>query len=266
MRRTLLSIAFACLSGWSAMANDIPPGLTAELAPTGRLRAAINYGNPVLAKRDPASGAPGGVSVALARALAERLGLPLDLVAYEAAGQVTDAARSGVWDIAFLAIDPVRAAEIDFTAPYVLIEGTYLVRKDSPLRQVEEVDRSGHRILVTRGSAYALYLKRALRQAALVEEPASAPYLDLFRAGNFDAAAGVRQPLVAFARLHPELHVMDGRFMAIEQAMVVQKGRPAALRYVRAFLEEHKASGFVERALRASGEADATVAPAAKLD
>ncbi|QCI63544.1 ABC transporter substrate-binding protein [Phreatobacter stygius] len=266
MLRTLVSILFAAVSGWSAMANEPPPGVAAELAPTGRLRAAINFGNPVLAKRDPATGAPGGVSVALARALAERLGLPVDLVAYEAAGQVTDAARTGIWDIAFLAVDPVRAAEIDFTAPYVLIEGTYLVKATSPLRRVEDVDRAGNRVLATRGSAFALFLTRTLRQAQLVQEPASAPYLDIFVAGDYEAAAGVRQPLVNFARSRPDLRVMDGRFMAIEQAMAIQKGRPAGLRYLRAFLEEMKVSGFVERSLRASGEADAAVAPAAKLD
>jgi polar amino acid transport system substrate-binding protein len=258
-------IAWLCLSGAAALAADVPPAVVAEMAPTGRLRAAINFGNPVLAKRD-AAGRPTGVSVALARALAERLRLPLDIVPYEGAGLVTNAARSGVWDIAFLAIDPGRAAEIAFTAPYVLIEGTYLVREDSPIRAIADADKPGQRILVRQGSAYDLFLTRALKQAELVRVPSSAPYLDDFLAGSYAAAAGVREPLAAFARSHPGLRVIEGRFMAIEQAMVSQKGRPAALRYLRGFLEEMKASGFVERALRESGEGDAIVAPAASID
>jgi polar amino acid transport system substrate-binding protein len=263
-RRLLLSLL--CLApAVPAMAAELPAGLAAEFAPTGRLRAAINFGNAVLAKRD-AAGNPGGVSVALARALAERLALPLDLVPFEGAGQVTDAARRGVWDIAFLAVDPVRAGEVDFTAPYVLIEGTYLVRDSSPIRTVADADKPGQRILVRRGSAYDLFLTRALKQAELVRLESSAPYLDDFLAGSYAAAAGVREPLAAFARDHAGLRVLEDRFMAIEQAMVIQKGRPAAQRFLRAFLEEMKASGFVERALRDSGEADAKVAPAARVD
>ena len=137
----------------------VPAQAIRELAPTGALRAAINFGNAVLARKDPATGEPKGVSAALARELATRLGLPVRFVPYDAAGKVTAAARTGVWDVAFLAIDPLRAADIAFTPPYVLIEGTYLVRSDSPLRAIGDFDREGIRIAVGEGSAYHLYLK-----------------------------------------------------------------------------------------------------------
>lgn len=234
-----------------------------HLAPTGRLRAAINFGNPVLAQKDAASGAPCGVSVDLARALGERLGVPVDLVTFDAAGKVFEALKADAWDLAFLAIDPVRAAEIAFTAPYVVIEGTYLVRAESPLRAVEDLDRDGVRIAVGRGAAYDLFLTRALKHAQLVRADTSPAAIERFLAEGLDAAAGVRQPLATAARAHPGLRVLDGRFTAIEQAMGLPRSRAAGLPALRAFIEEMKASGFVAAALARSGQGDAAVAPPA---
>ena len=233
-----------------------------DLAPTGVLRAAINYGNMVLAQRDAATGAPAGVSVDLARELARRLGVAVDLIAYDAAGKVFDAAKSAAWDVAFLAIDPVRAAEIDFTPPYVLIEGTYLVRKDSPIRSIEDVDREGVRVAIGKGAAYDLFLTRTMKKAQLVRLPTSAAAIEYFASENLDAAAGVKQPLVRYALSHPETRVIDGRFMAIEQAMGTPRGRSAGWRYLCDFIEDVKASGFVARGLERSGQHDAVVAPA----
>jgi len=235
-----------------------------HLAPAGRLRAAINFGNPVLAQKDAATGEPRGVSVDLAHALGERLGVPVDLVTFDAAGKVFEALKTHAWDMAFLAIDPVRAAEIEFTAPYVIIEGTYLVRAESPFRAVDELDRDGVRIAVGRGAAYDLFLTRTLKQAQIVRADTSAAAIDLFLAGGLDAAAGVRQPLSAAARAQPGLRVIDGRFTAIEQAMGLPRSRAAGLPYLRAFIEEMKASGFVAAALARSGQGDAAVAPAAR--
>ena len=243
------------------MADAISPGVVAELAPSGRLRAAINFGNSVLAQPDPAGGAPRGVSAELARELARRLGVPIDYVTFDAAGKVFDALKAGAWDIAFLAVDPVRAAGIEFTAPYVVIEGTYVVPPDSPLRVIEDVDHAGVRIAVARGSAYDLYLTRAIKHATLVRAQSGPEALELFVTDRLEAAGGVRQPIVAFAETHPGMRVIPGRFMAIEQAMGVPKGRDVG--YLRAFVEEMKASGFVARALAASGQADANVAPPA---
>ena len=251
-----LLLSVAC-----AMANEASPVAVKELAPSGRLRAAINFGNPVLAQKDPASGEPRGVSVELARELGKRLGIPVEFVTFDAAGKVFDALKLDAWDVAFLAIDPVRAAGITFTAPYVVIEGTYLVPDRSPLRAVEDADRDGVRIAVGRGSAYDLSLKRELKHAQLVEAPSSAEALELLSRDGLDAAAGVRQAVVAFAGAHPALRVIPGRFMVINQAMGIPKGREAGARYLREFVEEVKASGFVAKALAASGQGDAAVAP-----
>jgi polar amino acid transport system substrate-binding protein len=240
----------------------------AELAPGGRLRAAINFGNTVLAQRDLGGGEPRGVSAELARSLARRLGVPIDYVPFDAAGKVFEALKTNAWDIAFLAIDPVRAAGIDFTPPYVVIEGAYVVPADSPLRAVEDVDREGVRVAVAMGSAYDLYLTRGLKRASLVREPSGPQALERFVRDRLEAAGGVRQPIVAFAQSRSDMRVIPGRFMAIEQAMGMPR-RPqtggVGLGYLSRFVEEMKASGFVAQALQASGQADAAVAPPAAV-
>ncbi len=245
------------------MPNPVTPDVLAALAPNGTLRAAINFGNPVLAQQDPVTGEARGVSVDIARELGRRLGVPVELVTFDAAGKVFAALPAGAWDVAFLAIDPKRAAEIDFTAPYVIIEGSYMVPADSPLRTIDDVDRAGVRIAVGNGSAYELYLSRTIRHAQLVRAPTGPEAIDLFLRDRLEAAAGVKSPLVAFASAHPGLRVMAGRFMAIEQAMGAPKGRAAGVAYLRALIEELKASGFVADGLARSGQRDAIVAPPA---
>ena len=244
--------------------STVPSDVVKDFAPTGTLRVAINLGNSVLAQKDAASGQPRGVTVDLARKLGRRLGLAPNLVTFDAAGKVFDALKTGAWDIAFLAIEPARAAEIAFTAPYVIIEGNYMVPVDSALHTVADVDRNGVRIAVAKGSAYDLYLTRTLKHAQLVRSPTGDEAMAMFVANKLEAAAGVRQPIVEFASRHPNVRVIEGRFMAIEQAMGVPKGRDAAVRYLADFVEELKASGFVAKALKRSGQEDATVAPAAK--
>ncbi len=253
------------LSG-SAMAQDAPRDVASELAPTGRLRAAINFGNTVLAQKDPDGGVPRGVSAELARALAQRLGVPIDYVTFDAAGKVFDALKAGTWDVAFLAIDPVRSAGIDFTAAYVVIEGAYAVPANSPLKSVEDVDRDGVRVAVARGSAYDLYLTRALKHARLERQSSGPEAMEMFLKDKLEVAAGVKQPIMAFAASHPGVRVIPGRFMVIEQAMGTPKGRDAGLRYLRRFIEEAKASGFVATALNNSGQGDAGVAPPAPVE
>jgi polar amino acid transport system substrate-binding protein len=240
-------------------------GALNDLAPGGKLRAAINFGNSVLAQKDPAGGEPRGVSADLARELAKRLGVPIEFVTYEAAGKVFDAVKTGAWDIAFVAIEPVRAAEIEFSAAYVIIEGTYMVPKDSPLKTIADVDRPGVRIAVGLKSAYDLYLTRTIKNATIVRATAGGgrAMIDMFNNDKLEVAAGVRQPLVAYAKDHPEVRVMDGHFMEIQQAMGTPKGRTAGAAYLRAFVEDVKASGFVAEALKRSGQS-ATVAPPAR--
>ena len=251
-----------CLLPFAAMAADTGPA--ASLAPGGTLRAAINFGNPVLAQRDPAGGAPRGVSADLARELARTLGVRLEYVPFEGAGFVPPAGAAGTWDICFLAIDPKRAEGIDFTAPYVVIEGAYLVPDDSPLRSVDEVDRSGVRVMVDHGSAYDLFLQRSLQHAALVYPPDGQRAGPFYLAAPVEVLAGVRQPLAEMAAAHPGFRLIPGRFMQIDQAVGVIRGRQAGLEYVRVFIEDMKANGFVGRSLAASGQADAEVAPTAR--
>lgn len=254
-------IASLALLAACAAASNVRPDVAKDVAPTGRLRAAINFGNPVLAQKDPATGDPRGVSVDLARELGRRLGLAVDLVPYDAAGKVVEAVKTGAWDVAFLAVDPDRATEVTFTAPYVVIEGTYAVPADSPLRAIEDVDREGVRIAVGAKSAYDLYLTRTLKHARLVRAPTSPAAIELFQREKLEAVAGVKQPLVQLAGSDPRVRVIEGRFMAIEQAMGTPRGRDGAASYLRPFVEEMKASGFVARSLERSGQRDAVVAP-----
>jgi polar amino acid transport system substrate-binding protein len=234
----------------AACASTPEPQAVRDLAPSGKLRAAINFGNPVLAQKDPASGEARGVSVDLARELGRRLRVPVELVTFDAAGKVFDALKSGAWDIAFLAIDPARAAEISFSAPYVVIEGTYAVPQASPLRTIEDVDREGVRVAVGNKSAYDLYLTRTLKRAQIVRAPTSPGAVELFMKDRLEAVAGVKQPLVEFAKSNPGVRVIDGHFMKIEQAMGTPRAREAGARYLRAFVEEMKSSGFVAARLQ----------------
>jgi polar amino acid transport system substrate-binding protein len=261
MKKVLACLILLSLSVSCAMANEAIPAIAKDLAPSGRLRAAINFGNPVLVQKDPATREPRGVSPDLARELARRLEVPVDFIPFDGAGKVVDAVKADAWDVAFLAIDPTRADSITFTAPYVVIEGTYLVPETSPLRAPEDADKDGVRIAVSTGSAYHLYLKRELKHAQLAEVQGGDPVFDLLVQNRANAAAGIRQALMSFASAHPDFRVMPGRFMAINQAMAAPKGRELGARFLRAFVEEMKASGFVARALAASGQADAAVAP-----
>jgi len=234
----------------------------ALLAPSGRLRASINLGNPILAGTDPATGRARGVSVDLAQALAERLGVPLDTIEFPAATRSVDAVTGGVADIGFFAIDPLRGAEIAFTDAYILIEGAYLVRADSPCRANEDVDREGTTVVVGQGSAYDLFLTRELKQASFVRVPGAAEVVQALQSGGADVAGGIRQVLVDVAARAPGLRVLPGRFMVIRQAMGLARSRgPAAEAALRAFVEEMKSSGFVADAMRRHGVAGATVAP-----
>jgi polar amino acid transport system substrate-binding protein len=209
MIKRLASLAFMA---WAvcAAAPATPADAVKDLAPSGRLRAAINFGNPVLAQKDAATGEAGGVSVALARELGRQLGVPA-----------------------------------------------------SALHQVEEVDRAGMHVGVAKGSAYDLYLTRALKQAAITRTAGAADAFDLLSHDKVDVVAGVKQPLVDYVKSHPELRLIPGHFMEIDQAMGAPKGHEAGLRFLRGFVEAMKSSGFVAQALQASGQGDATVAPPA---
>lgn len=230
-------------------------------APTGILRAAINVGNPILAGA-VAGGSARGVSVDLAHGLAQRLGLPLELVVVDAAGKSVDTVAQESADIGFFAIDPLRAAGIAFTSPYVLIEGAYLVTADSAIVGNHQVDRAGLRVVVGKGSAYDLYLSRELKHARIERAPTSPAVVDTWLSIQADVAAGVRQQLEADARRIAGLRVLPGRFMVIRQAMGVPKSRgEGAARFLREYVEEMKSSGFVADALTRHAIEGASVAP-----
>jgi polar amino acid transport system substrate-binding protein len=255
MRPTSL-IPFAFLFASCAMTPD-HSALRQEFAPTGVLKVGVNYGNPVIAQRDPAGGDPRGVGPELARELARRLGVGVRYYTYESAGKMTDGLKADGWDLAFLAVDPKRAEEIAFSPPYVEIEGTYLV-KDARFGKIADVDKPGVRIAVGRGSAYDLFLTREIKNAQLVRVVQLPEAMTEFNAGRVDVVAGVKQALQA--QLKPGRRVLDGNYMIIRQASGVPQGRPNAARYLGEFITEMKRSGFVRKALDASGNADAPVA------
>ena len=240
----------------------IDPTAVKAFAPTGTLRASINLGNPILAKRDLQSGEPAGVSVDLARAFAQRLGVPLELVVFDAAGKSVEAVSDERADFGFFAVDPKRGETIAFTAPYVLIEGFYLVRDDSPIRTNADVDQPHNRVAVGNGSAYDLFLSRELKAAQIVRAPTSPTVVQTFREQALEVAAGVKQQLEADAATTGGLRLLDERFMVIRQAMGVAKSRgEMAAEVLREFVEDMKRSGFVAEALERHGIAGASVAP-----
>ena len=232
-----------------------------DLAPTGTLRVGINYGNPVLATKDPNSGRLSGVAVDLARELGRRTDLPLELVGFESAGKMVEGLKAAAWDVAFLAVDPGREQEISFTAPYIEIEGTYLVPPGSALRAIADVDHENVRVGVSSKSAYDLFLSRNLKHAELVRESSPEAAFELIVAGKVDALGGVKQHLVAHMEKLPGSRVLEGRFMAIQQALGIPKAREAGLSYLREFIEDAKASGLVARALEKAGVQGVSIAP-----
>jgi len=236
-------------------------GIAKTFAPTGKLRASINTGNAVLAGKDAVTGAAKGVSVDLATEFAKRLGVPVELVVFDTAAKSVDAVANEQADIGFFAIDPKRGEKIEFTAAYVLIEGAYLVRDESPLQANDEVDREGHTVVVGEGSAYDLHLTRELKHASIVRAPAARAVVDVFMKEQADVAAGVKQQLEADAKRVGGVRLLPGRFMVIRQAVgcPCSRGAEAAAELAR-FVEEMKSSGFVAQALARHGIQGASVA------
>jgi polar amino acid transport system substrate-binding protein len=241
----------------------ITPAVRADLAPAGVLRAGVNYGNFILATRDPASGESRGVAIDLATELGQRLGVPVSLVGYDSVAVMVDAARTGAWDIAFLGIDPAREGEIGFTAPFLEIEATYLVPAGSTLGAVGDVDREGVRVAAPARANYELFLGRHLKRAQLDRAPTAAAAFDLLATGQVDVLAGLRQALIGLPDRLPGARVLDGRFMAVQQAVGVPRGRDAGLAYLRGVVEAAKASGLITRAIERTGARGVSVAPSA---
>lgn len=229
------------------------------IAPQGCLRAAINLGNAVLAQRNRETGELGGVSVALAKELATRLDVDIDLRVYDAAGKVFDDADKGIWDIAFLGQVPERAGALVFTEPYVFVEASAVVRNDAPFKSVDELDAPGLTLIGVKGSAYDPHLLRTIRKATLIRESSPAAMLERFAASRADAGAGVRQVLEDFVRDHAGYRVLPDAFVKVEQAMALPQAHATALGFVSGFLREMKANGLVRRVLDETGQSGAQV-------
>ena len=235
--------------------------IRAELAPTGVLRAGLNRSNFLLVAKDSPAENPRGVAVDMARELARRLDVAVTFLNFESPGKMADAVKT--WDVAFLGAEPARANEIDFTPAYVEIEATYVVPAGSPLKTIADVDRAGVRISVSGRSAYDLYLSRALKHAELVRSEGLDASYDRFISDKLDALAGLRPRLVLDVQRIPGAKVLDGRFTAIQQAVGTPKGRPAGAQYLRDFVAEVKASGFVADLIERNGARGLSVAPKA---
>lgn len=246
-----------------ASTPQVPPSARVELAPTGKLRAGINYGNVILARKDKATGESSGVAIDLAGELAKRLGVPVEIVAYDSVGAMVDGAKAGAWDIAFLGSDPARAAEITFTPAYVELEATYLVPAGSPLHTAADVDREGVRVAAPARANYELYLSRTLARAQLVRAQDAAAAFDLLASGKVEALAGLTQALIGLSAKLRGSRLVDGRFMAVQQSVGIPKGRDTGAQYLRGFVEEAKASGLVARAIQKTGASGVSVAPKA---
>ncbi len=243
-----------------------PRNVLSDLAPTGKLRVGINLSNSLLTTTDRATGNHGGVAVEIGRELARRLGVPVEIAAYPSPGALADSAMSGEWDVGFLGAEAQRANQIDFTAPYVEIEATYLVPPGSPLHTVADVDQAGVRIAAMAKSAYGLYLARTLKHATLIEGESLERTLQRYVDEGVDALAGLRPGLLANRARQPGSRILEDGFHSVKQAAGVPKGRGVGVRYLRTYIEDVKRSGFVGGALERNGVTGLTLAPAASLD
>jgi polar amino acid transport system substrate-binding protein len=245
------------------MTDDISQSFRSELAPTGKLRAALNHGNFLLVtpntKADPC-----GIAPDIAGELARRLRLPLEFVNFDTAGGLADAAPTGVWDVAFLGAEPQRAGEIAFTAAYLEIPSTYLVPDGSPIHSISDVDSPGVRIAVAEQSAYALYLERSIKHAQLVMAKGLDGSLNLFLSGKLDVLAGLKPRLLSDVEKLSGARLLDGHFYAVPQAIGTPKARTEAAKFLRAFVEDVKSSGFVANAIEKNGAKGVSVVPPAQ--
>lgn len=243
--------------------TDPTPAVYAALAPAGTLRAGINYGNPILATRDPATGEPAGVAVDLLCEVARRLGVPAEIVPYDSVAIMGDAAPTDAWDIAFLGSEPQREQLMRFTPAYLEIDATYLVPGPAPWRTAAAVDAEGVRVAAPARANYELFLRRTLRHAQLTATPGVEVAFDLLLTGQVDALAGLTQGLLDLRERYPGSRLVDGRFMGVQQSIAVPKGRDAGLAFLREVIEEAKRSGLVARAIARTGARGVSVAPAA---
>lgn len=210
------------------------------------LRFAINLGNAVLAKTLP-DGSPGGITVEIAHKIAAALERTPQFVTYPAAGKVVDDAQNDAWDVAFLAIDPLREEVLRFTQPYITIQGTVLVKADSHWQSVQQMDRPGVVINVGKGAAYDLHLTRELSHATLNRLSSSQAAIEAFLRGEGDMAAGIRQPLARVAAADASYRVLADNFGQINQAICLSRNNETLFTEIALLLSQWQASGEIQQ-------------------
>jgi polar amino acid transport system substrate-binding protein len=246
------------------MTTEMTPAIRSELAPSGKLRVGLNHGNFLLVTPGSSGTDPRGVASDVARELGRRVGVPVEFIKFDSAGKLGDGVKTGAWDVAFLGAEPQRAAEIAFTAAYLEIPSTYLVPAGSPIRSVDEVDREGVRIAVAEQSAYGLYLSRTVKHARLVLTQGVDGSFDVFVSQKLEALAGLKPRLLTDVQKLPGARILDGQFTGVQQAIGTPRSRTAAATYLKAFVEEVKASGLVADAIAKNAVQGVTVAPPAR--
>jgi polar amino acid transport system substrate-binding protein len=227
--------------------------MISSFAPTGTLRVGINLGNPILANEDPVTHKLQGVTIDIAQEIGKSIGLPVKLIPFKTAGNTVDAVKTGEIDLVFVAIDPIRGADISYTPAYIQIEGAYMVKTNSPIKTNEQVDVTGNEIVVGKGSAYDLYLTREIKNATLLRAASSQAVVDDFMTGKGNVAAGVKQQLESDAKRYEGLRMLPGRFMVINQAIGIPKARPQyeqTTAYLNGVITQLKQSGFVAQAMQ----------------
>ena len=237
------------------------PDILAELTPTGVLRAGINLSNMLLVTGNSPAGDPEGVSPDMARAVAERLGVPVNYVKFQTPGELADAAGGGAWDIGLIGAEPQRAEAIAFTAAYVEIEASYLVPADSPLKTIAEVDAAGIRIATAGRAAYGLWLERNIKRATLMRTDTVVGAAEQFLRDRLEAMAGLRPRLLTDVQEMPATRILDGKFMSVQQAIGTAKKNTAGAAFLHDFVEEAKASGFVAGLIQKHKVRGLSVAP-----
>jgi len=256
-----IALALLLVAG-CASAPSVPPAARAELSPTGKLRVGLILSNQVLVTKDPSTGELRGVTINLGKALAQRLGVPFEPVGYANPAGLVKSFGTDQWDIAFLAFDPARAKEVDFSPPYMEVDNTYLVTAKSKVGTVELADQAGVTIAVPERSAPDLFLSRNLKSAKVMRVPGGADAaIEALKSGKADAYAENAHMLSLYADRLPGARVLEGRYTVIQHAVATPKGKMAASGYMKTFVEEAKSDGTVAEAIRAAGLRRTRVAP-----
>jgi polar amino acid transport system substrate-binding protein len=243
--------------------TTMTPIIKQQLAPHGVLRAGTNLSNFLLVTGKTAAGDPVGVSPDMAAEIARRLGVPVSYVTFPHPGPLADKADTDTWDIGLIGAEPQRAEKIAFSPAYVEIQSTYLVPPGSPITDLAAVDRAGVTIAVTARTAYGLWLERNITQAKLIWCETIDASFETFQRDKIDVLAGLKPRLLSDVERMPGARILDGQFSAVQQAIGTAKRNVEAAAFLRDFVEEAKASGFVASLIAKHAVNGLSVAPKA---